>query len=178
MAPRNQSTAGKAVGTPSTLDVSPIISPTEELAAAHLEIEHLRARLADRDTRERSTSPDKLASVLEALSLSLSRENSPSPKKSTKIPDPSPLTDGKEPTFESWKLQLRGKLRVNADHFPSNDARMAYVYGCMGGDAQKHLNPRYNEESADPFTSDAEMIDHLTDIYEDRYRVQNARLEY
>ena len=178
MAPRNQSTAGKAVGTPSTLDVSPITSPTEELAAAHLEIEQLRARLADRDTRERSTSPDKLASILEAFSLSLSRENSPSLKKSTKIPDPSPLTDGKEPTFESWKLQLRGKLRVNADHFPSDEARMAYVYGCTGGDAQKHLNPRYNEDSADPFTSDAEMIDHLADIYENRYRVQNARLEY
>ena len=178
MAPRNQSAAGKPIGTPSTLDASPIISPTEELAAALLEIEHLRARLADRDTRERSTSPDKLASVLEALSLSLSRENSPSPKKSTKIPDPSPLTDGKNPTFESWKLQLRGKLHVNADHFPSDEARMAYVYGCTGGDAQKHLNPRYNEESADPFTSDTEMIDHLADIYEDRYRVQNARLEY
>jgi hypothetical protein len=178
MAPRNPSAAGKATGTPSTLDASRITSPTEELAAAHQEIEHLRARLADRDMRERSTSPDKLASVLEALSLSLSRGNLPAPKKSTKIPDPLPPTDGKDPTFESWKLQLRGKLRVNADHFPSDEARMAYVYGCTGGDAQKHLNPRYNEESASPFTSDNEMIDHLADIYKDKYKVQNARLEY
>ena len=55
---------------------------------------------------------------------------------------------------------------------------MAYVYGRTGGDAQKHLNPRYNEISTDPFTSDSEMIDHLADIYKDLYRVQNARLEY
>jgi hypothetical protein len=178
MAPRNQLAAGKTTGTPSTLDASPVTSPTEELAAAHQEIEHLRAILADRDIRERAASPDKLASVLEALSLSLSQGNSPVPKKSTKIPDPPPLTDGKDPTFESWKLQIRGKLRVNADHFPSDEARMAYVYGRTGGDAQKHLNPRYNEKSDDPFTSDNEMIDHLADIYEDRYRVQNARLEY
>ena len=55
---------------------------------------------------------------------------------------------------------------------------MAYVYGHTGGDAQKHLNPRYNKISTDLFTSDSEMIDHLANIYEDPYRVQNAWLEY
>jgi hypothetical protein len=178
MPPKNQSAAGRAMATPTTTDASPITSPSEALAAAHLEIEHLRAALTDRDAREGSVSPDKLATVLEALSLRLSQSEPPSEKKSKSIPDPPPLTNGKEPTFESWRLQLRGKLRVNADHFPSDEARMAYVYGCTEGDAQKHLNPRYNEESADPFLSDVEMVDHLANIYEDRYKVQNARIEY
>jgi hypothetical protein len=140
MALRNQLAAGKATGTPSTLDASSVTSPIEELAAAHQKIKYLRAILADRNIRERAASPDKLASVLEALSLSLSQGNSLVPKKSMKIPDPPPLTDGKDPIFESWKLQICGKLRVNVDHFPSDEARMAYVYGCTRGDAQKHLN--------------------------------------
>ena len=56
---------------------------------------------------------------------------------------------------------------------------MAYVFGRTGGDAQKHLHPRYDsEESASPFLSDKEMIDHLASIYEDPHKVQNARLEY
>ena len=68
-------------------------------------------------------SPEGLAGILEALAQRLSREGSPSvPTKSVKIPDPPLLTDGKEPTFESWKLQIQGKLQVNADHFQSDEA--------------------------------------------------------
>ena len=55
---------------------------------------------------------------------------------------------------------------------------MTYVFGRTGGNAQKHLSPRYNEGSEDLFLSDVEMIDHLAAIYEDPYKVQNARLDY
>ena len=55
---------------------------------------------------------------------------------------------------------------------------MTYVFGRTGGDAQKHLSPRYDEESEDPFSSDKEMINCLASVYEDRYKVQNARLDY
>jgi Zinc knuckle len=88
------------------------------------------------------------------------------------------LTDGKDPTFESWKLQIQGKLWVNADHFPTDEACMTYVFGRTSGDAQKHLSPRYSEESEDPFSTDKEIIDHLALVYEDPYKVQNARLDY
>ena len=52
-------------------------------------------------------SPDGLVSVLRALTQHLSRtDDAPAiPTKSAKIPDPPILTDGKDPTFESWKLQ-------------------------------------------------------------------------
>src|SRR4030081_1272706 len=95
----------------------------------------------------------------------------PGSSKSTKIPDPPLLTDGKEPTFESWKLQIQGKLRVNADHFPTDEAQMTYIFGRTGGDAQKHLSPQYNEESEDPFLSGKEMISYLASVYEDPYKV-------
>ena len=48
---------------------------------------------------------------------------------------------------------------------------MAYIFGCTGGDAQTHLRPRYMEESVDPFTSKEEMIDYLSSIYEDPFKV-------
>ena len=55
---------------------------------------------------------------------------------------------------------------------------MAYIFGRTGGDAQTHLRPRYTEDSADPFISEEEMIEHLSSIYEDPFKVQNARLGY
>jgi hypothetical protein len=55
---------------------------------------------------------------------------------------------------------------------------MAYVFGQTSRDAQTHLRPRYAEESANSFGSDDEMVAHLASIYEDPYKVQNARLDY
>ena len=55
---------------------------------------------------------------------------------------------------------------------------MAYVFSRMGGNAQKHLQPQYDEDSKDPFQSDKEMVNYLAAIYEDPHRIQNARLEY
>ena len=155
----------------------------DELAAANAEIEQLRAQLAAQNTPQSGTaSPDRLANVLEALAQRLAREESPGAStstKSSKIPDPPVLTDGKDPTFENWKLQIRGKLRVNADHFLDEEARMTYVFGRTGSDAQKHLSPRFdNEEATDPFTTAKEMLEYLSAIYEDPYKVQNARIEY
>ena len=48
---------------------------------------------------------------------------------------------------------------------------MAYIFSHTGGDAQTHLRPQYIEELADPFTSKEEMIDHLSSIYEDPFKV-------
>jgi hypothetical protein len=48
---------------------------------------------------------------------------------------------------------------------------MAYVFGRTGGDAQTYLRPRYAQDSAEPFLSEDEMIDYLSSIYEDPFRV-------
>ena len=60
--------------------------------------------------------------------------------RSAKVADPPLLTDGTDPTFDNWKLQLQDKLKVNADHFPNAQAKMAYVFGRTGGNAQTHLS--------------------------------------
>jgi hypothetical protein len=127
---------------------------------------------------------DRLATVLEAFSERLdrieSRASTPASGsgKATKLPDPPILTDGKHPTFENWRIQTQDKLRVNTDHFQSMEAKKAYVFNRTGGDAQDHLVPRYKDDSTDPFLTAQSMIDYLATIYEDPYKVQNARLEY
>ena len=73
---------------------------------------------------------------------------------------------------------MQAKLRVNADHYASDEASMAYVFGRTGGNAQEHLHPRYADESLDPFTTGHQMIRHLAAIYEDPFETQNARQEY
>jgi len=55
---------------------------------------------------------------------------------------------------------------------------MAYVFGHTGRDTQMHLCLQYAADSADPFVSEKEMIDHLSSIYEDPFKVQNACLNY
>jgi hypothetical protein len=173
MGPSSKSTASRAASasTDQTLHQTDL---QEELSAAQAEIEELRARLADRSSRDSSPSNSGLITVLEALARRLDW----TPQRSAKVADPPILTNGTDPTFDNWKLQLRDKLEVNADHFPTIRVRMAYVFGRTGGDAQTHLRPRYAEESAHAFESDDEMVAHLASIYEDPYKVQNARLDY
>lgn len=174
MPPKSQSTAGRATEP---------TNPQEALAAAQAEIGELRAQLAAREiTPSRDQSPDtlRLATVLEALSQRLTGtpDAVERTQRSAKIADPPLLTDGADPTFENWKLQLQDKLEVNADHFENPKAKMAYVFSRTGGDAQTHLRPRYAEDAANPFASEIEMVNYLASIYEDPFKVQNARLDY
>ena len=48
---------------------------------------------------------------------------------------------------------------------------MAYVFGRTGGNTQTHLRPQYTEESAEPFTSKEEIINYLSSIYKDPFKV-------
>jgi len=180
MAPKGQTAASRSAESSNTQEST----TQEELAAAQAEIAQLRAQLAAQTTppsRERSPDRSQFAAVLEALAQRITDgppEDSGRPKRSAKIPDPPILTDGKDPTFDSWKLQMRGKLRTNADHFPEEEDKMTYVFSRTGGNAQGHLEPRYEEESKDPFLTANDMIKLLASIYEDPHKVQNARLDY
>jgi hypothetical protein len=102
--------------------------------------------------------------------------SSPAPlsSKSMKIPDPEPLSDGKSPIFENWKIQIEGKFIVNHDYFPIEQAKMIYVFGRTTGDAQTHLRPRYGTDE-DPFSTSQDMIAFLANIYLDPFKVKNAR---
>jgi Zinc knuckle len=97
---------------------------------------------------------------------------------SKKLPDPTPLSDGKDPTFLSWKIQIQGKFRSNADHYPHEEDKMLYLFNRTSGDAQKHLQPRYDEDSQTRFTSAKDMLEYLASIYVNPNHVRDARASY
>jgi hypothetical protein len=103
------------------------------------------------------------------------QQGSSRPHLSPKHPDPTPLKDNTDPKYEHWKLEMEGKFKRNADHFPTEDDKKIYVYGQTEGEAKEHLTPRYIDES---FDTAKDMIDYLATIYVDRYKVQNAPHEY
>lgn len=168
-------------GTPESSELSSIEPGLDPLVEAQAEIAALRAQLAARatETPEPSLSRDQL---LEAL-LSRLQPHEPSvdtitDRKSTKLPDPLLLSDGKDPAYASWKLQIEDKLEVNADHFRTEDACMAYVFSRTTGDAQGHLQPRYGRNAAQRFCTAQDMLDYLTAIFEDPFQKENARFAY
>lgn len=55
---------------------------------------------------------------------------------------------------------------------------MLYLFNRTTGDAQRHLQPRYDEDSQTRFTSAKEMIEYLTSIYTNPNQVRDARYEY
>ena len=176
---RNRTPAGRQGAAEPELEPE-IDTETNALEQAQAEITALRAQLAARTTEV----PEPLSRdyLLEELVARI-QPRQPSvgtitDRKSTKLPDPLPLSDGKDPAYDSWKLQMEDKLEVNADHFRNEDARMAYVFSRTTRDAQGHLQPRYGRNASQRFLTAQEMLDHLTAIFEDPFQKENARLAY
>ena len=99
-------------------------------------------------------------------------------KYSKKRPDPPTFTNGVDPVFESWKIQMQAKLRANVDHYPTEEDKMEYIFSRTLGDAQKHLLPKFDEDSPIRFTSTKEMFQHLASIYVNPNKVRDAQFEY
>ena len=177
MAPRREAGTTSQSESSQTLPDTPAetLAAAATVAAQQAEIDRLNALLQ----AQAAPTAQSVTALVEGIVQSLRQSSTPiSTMKSTKIPDPPILTDGEEPTFNNWKIQMTGKLSVNADHFGDEQARITYVFGRTGGNAQKHLNPRISPSSVDPFTTANDMIQHLADIYEDPFCVQNARRDY
>ena len=48
---------------------------------------------------------------------------------------------------------------------------MAYIFSRTSRDAQTHLRPRYAADLVDPFVLEEEIINYLSSIYKDPFRV-------
>jgi hypothetical protein len=121
--------------------------------------------------QERDEIRDKLLQL-----ILTNRESAPaSSHKSTKLPDPLPLTDGTEPTFEDWLSRIKDKLQVNADHYPTDQIQRAYVIGRISGAAAKYIAPRLRSDTPDPYQNLDDLFKHLSAKYEDPNRIFNAK---
>ena len=48
---------------------------------------------------------------------------------------------------------------------------MAYIFGRTSGDAYTHLYPRYTTDLVDPFVLEEEIINYLSSIYKDPFKI-------
>jgi hypothetical protein len=95
--------------------------------------------------------------------------------KSTKAPDPTPFSNGEDPSYNHWKLQMQGKFTINEDHFQNEKAKMIYFFNRTAGDAAEHLQPRYENDASEPFETVEQMFSHLDAIYLDPFEKENAK---
>ena len=88
------------------------------------------------------------------------------PKLSERTPDIDDLSDGKDPTFRQWQASIEDRLEINADHYPTERARMALVWGHTSGIARGYLEPKYLRSSyGNRFESAEEMITELESYF-------------
>ncbi|ODH12532.1 hypothetical protein ACO22_06601, partial [Paracoccidioides brasiliensis] len=99
-------------------------------------------------------------------------------QRSVKIDDPKHLTDGKESKFEHWLSQMKNKLWENADHYPTEHMRIAYIENQTDGDAAHHIAPCMEEDHPEQYQTAEEIFEHLKSIYEDANKLQNAKSDY
>lgn len=63
--------------------------------------------------------------------------------------------DGLTPTFDAWKRAVRNKLRSNADHYPTEEAKLGYVLSRVEQPASDILEPYFDDDddAAVPLTT-------------------------
>ena len=87
-------------------------------------------------------------------------------KLSERTPSIDNLSDGKDPTFRQWQASIKDRLEINADHYRSERARMALVWGHTSGLAREYLEPRYLYDSdGNQFEDAEEMITELKSYF-------------
>ena len=104
----------------------------------------------------------------------------PKDQKSGKMPHPDPLMDGVSPFINDWLETMRTKLSVNADWYPIEQERMAYVFDQCGTEAKPYIRVRRNPKHAIAYITAEEMFNTLEKTFsrpkEDRE--QEASDEY
>lgn len=100
------------------------------------------------------------------------------PNKSVKLPDPPKFLGNGELSVEDWLVLIRGKLSANADLYDSEEIRMTYVLGLVGGKAANHLRPRTRKGATDRFEDADEMLDLLEERYKDSNRLNTATIAF
>lgn len=144
--------------------------PAEDLRA---QVERLTAEL--QALREISARPDRPLHTTESLldptpQPATVRYVSPSPypphvKLTERTPTIDTLDDGTKPTFKQWQASIQDRLEINSDHYRSERARMAMVWGHTTGIAMGYLEPQYLSDSDEERFHNAEEMISLLRTY-------------
>ncbi|KAK4206164.1 hypothetical protein QBC37DRAFT_301350, partial [Rhypophila decipiens] len=80
--------------------------------------------------------------------------------------------------FPSWFRRISNKLKVNADLYPDDDAKFAYIESRIEGKAMAALEPYVDGSHPAQLTTSAELLEHLKDMYEDPDKRRTARADF
>lgn len=139
-----------------------------ELLLSQQRVRELESSLNSARSQRRHTNNEELLSRLADLIIARPQ---PTPK-SPMIPD-SPVFSGDKKDFLSWKSSLLLKLNINADHYPDEQSRMAYIYSRLNSQSQSHLQSWLNNGIL-TFSSVDHMIGLLGTLFDDPNRARDA----
>jgi hypothetical protein len=57
---------------------------------------------------------------------------------------------------------MRNKLKANADHYPTDESKIAYTESRIGGEAALYITPRMRETALNRFETVDEVLDLLS----------------
>jgi hypothetical protein len=97
--------------------------------------------------------------------------------KSSKLPDPEPLTNGNGPTIRDWERNVMMKLRANADHFPSEEAKLAYCLTRIRDPALSIIKYRLDDYVEDRIENVTALMAALHDAFADPTEIPRAEQE-
>ena len=119
---------------------------------------------------------------VERPSVAPSGSSQGNPNYRAKARDPLRFTDNEtgEIQYPAWKELVLDKFDTDHEQFPTVRSLMSYIFNHTGGDAQKHLYPRYNRNAnnADPYTSYHEMLVTLDENFLNPHLVRDSRNAY
>jgi len=80
--------------------------------------------------------------------------------------------------WETWNIKIADKLDVNANHYPTEKIRIAYVISRLEGDADQQIYAKRRVDAFSFYQSLSELLKHLKEIYEDQNLIRKCRREY
>ncbi len=119
----------------------------------------------------------KARSQRESSTLS-DNENGNDHHKFVKLPDSPIFIETDDSIWETWNIKIADKLDVNADHYPTEKIRIAYVVSRLEGDADQQTYAKRRVDAFSFYQSLSELLKHLKEIYEDQDLIRKCRREY
>ena len=80
--------------------------------------------------------------------------------------------------WETWNIKIADKLDVNANHYPTEKIRIAYVISRLEGDADQQIYAKRRVDASSLYQSLSELLKHLKEIYEDQNLIRKCRRKY
>ncbi|POS82494.1 hypothetical protein EPUL_006621 [Erysiphe pulchra] len=141
-----------------------LIEKEKELLTASNNLEAARKDIEALKKSSENNVFEKLTNVLENLQFQSLR--------SAKVKEGS-IFNGDKTFFPTWKEGILLKLRSNADHYPTEQSKMAFVYSMLNTDCQAHLHGSIKNGILN-FDSLESMMIELTVLFDDPNRIRDA----